>query len=74
MLYSVERRDGKFSVQVTFDLVECGVASAIYLDVPGFCPQMISGFPRCLLGHDAAACEYSLLSALLLSSQASVLC
>jgi hypothetical protein len=61
MLYSIENQQGIFQVQLTFDLIDPGVSSTIYLDMPGFSPQMISGFPRCLLGQDPAACERILL-------------
>ncbi len=61
MLDAAENRQGTFQVQVTFDLVDPGVLSTIYLDMPGFSPQVISGFPRCLLGQESAACEYSFL-------------
>src|SRR5436190_16086042 len=49
MLYSVERRQSTFHVQVTFDLSDPSVSSSIYLDIPGFTPQVISGFPRRIL-------------------------
>jgi hypothetical protein len=60
MLYNVEYRDGMFQVQVTFDLIDPGAMTAIYLDVPGFDLQMISDFPRCLLRRDSATCELQL--------------
>jgi hypothetical protein len=52
MLYDIEYRDSIFQVQVTFDLSDPGAMTAIYLDIPGFSPQMISDFPRCLLRQD----------------------
>jgi hypothetical protein len=60
MLYDVEYRDRLFQVQVTFDLIDPGAMTAIYLDVPGFSQQMISDFPRCLLRRDSATCELQL--------------
>lgn len=57
MLYDVEYRGSIFQVQTTFDLIDTGAATAIYLDVPGFSIQMISDFPRCLLRHESATCE-----------------
>jgi hypothetical protein len=60
MLYDVEYRDRIFQVQVTFDLIDPGAMTAIYLDVPGFGQQMISDFPRCLLRRDSATCELQL--------------
>jgi len=60
MLYSVEQRQNNFQVQVTFDLNDPSVSSAIYLDIPSFSPQMISGFPRRIFGQDLATCERNL--------------
>jgi hypothetical protein len=60
MLCDVEYRDRIFQVQVTFDLIDPGAMTAIYLDVPGFSQQMISDFPRCLLRRDSATCELQL--------------
>jgi hypothetical protein len=60
MLYGVEYRDRIFQVQVTFDLIDPGAMTAIYLDVPGFSQQMISDFPRCLLRRDSATSTPSL--------------
>src|SRR6266516_2167496 len=62
MLYDVEYRDRIFQVQVTFDLIDPGAMTAIYLDVPGFGQQMISDFPRCLLRRDSATCGLQLSS------------
>ena len=57
MLYDVEYRDRIFQLQVTFDLIDPGAMTKIYLDVPGFGLQMISDFPRCLIRRDSASRE-----------------
>lgn len=53
MLSHVERRIQEFAVQVTFDINEQCASSIIYLCLPHFRGQAISGFPMSL--HEATS-------------------